>query len=323
MSAAGPEIDAQALEALQKSFDEAPEQAPEAEVPAPQEVTPEAEAPEAPEVPETPEAAEAPVEEDSFIPRADLESLLAGVEDPAAREAVETAYKSFQSGYTRKTQALAEQRAALSGLDPEAARQAVDFVTALTTDGDFALQVHERLTKELEGAGLTLRQAQAEATKQIEDAVVDPELAALGVDLDNPLVKKLNELERRERERDARERQWQAEAEERQRVEEAMALLEKQAGDIRRADPSLNDEDMDVIMKLAASTGGNLFAAEDLFKSTRDRIMTAYVNRKASVAPQLSSPAPTEHAEEPLVISSTDEGHKLAVERLKQIIAQG
>lgn len=322
MADISPEDQAKAAEALAAAWasDDAPvaEQA-EPVAPAPEEATPEA--PAAPEAPEAPEAPAA--EEDSFIPRADLQSLLDGVEDPDVRERIERAYKSFQSGYTRKTQEIAREREKLSGLDPELAQQAVEFVTALQTDGDFALQVHEELTKSLEQAGLTRRQAEVEATRQIEETTLDPELEALGVDPDNPLVRKLNELENWKREQEANAQRWQQEQEQERQVNEALALIERQTLDIRKADPTLSDEDMDAIYKIAASTGGNLFEAESYFKDMRDRFVSAYVSQKAAVPAGVTAPPPSAPAEEPVVIADTDEGHKLAQEKLRQILAQG
>ena len=271
---------------------------------------------EAPTAPEATTQEETPEAED-FIPRADLESLLEGVNDPQAREAITTAYKSFQRGFTQKSQEVSGLRRAFEGIDPAQAREAYDFVQNLTSDRDFATRVHGELAQALELAGASPAQAEAEATRQVESAMAG-DLEDFGVSPDNPLVKKVTELESRQAQWEQRESERQADA----RRQSEIAAIERQDQAIRRQRKDLDDDAMNAVYQLAASTGGDLEAAVEVYDALTERIVTDYVARK-SAAPGAAAAAPTgaPHSEAPVEITSVDEAHKIAVERVKQIFA--
>jgi hypothetical protein len=93
-------------------------------------------------------------------------------------------WKQLQAEWTRKTQALAEERRQYEGIDPEEARQALALYGALK-DPDYLVQFYGELKTALEAQGLTPREAEAEAARQIEEASTDPHedpLAKLGED---------------------------------------------------------------------------------------------------------------------------------------------
>jgi uncharacterized protein (DUF3084 family) len=241
--------------------------------------------------------------EPEFLPRADLDSLLEGVADPTARERIETAYRSMNGDYTRKTQELAEQRKAFEGLDPHAAREAYEFVSALQSDRDFALQVHKELSGALESAGLTPVQAQAEATRQIVSAT-ESEL-----DPSDPVVRELNEL-----------KQWRQQQDMELQRRDMIREIERQDSAIRRSNPSYADEDMEVIYKLAASTSGDLFAAQEYFEKEKSRIVNSYQASKASVPTGTAPVSGSVNSETPLRLTNMEDAHKAAVDRLQQIL---
>lgn len=260
-------------------------------------------------------------EEDDFIPRADLEALLEGLEGDA-RESVITAYKSFQRLSTKQSQDSAALRRAFEGVDPKEARQAYDFVQNLGSDPQFAMQVHKELSDALENAGMSPAAAEREATKQIEEAVV--ETGALDEYEDNPFVQELNELKRW---RASTEAAAKAEADERQARERQDSMLkdiERQDQEIRRANPKISDEDMEGIYKLAASTGGDLHAAKDFFDGLKDRLVTDYVATKKRVPAGAGgghSVGAGASSETPVVIDNIDQAHKLAVERARHLLS--
>lgn len=274
----------------------------------------------------TPPAAE-PTEpvatEEEFVPRADLESLLEGVTDPAARDAVIAAYQSFNRDYTQKTQSLAAERRRLEGIDPDAAKQSIEFFERLQSDRDFALGVHKELSQALEAAGLTPQQASQEASRQVESKP-PASYEEYGIDPDNPLAKDLAEL-----------REWKVQEEQRRKDEAEdrefevarnglIAEIERQALAVRKDNPQFDDQDMDAIFKIAGSTNGDLFAAADYYQSTQDRIVTNYIARKGK-APGGVTPAPgggTSHSEAPTEFRTTDEAHKLASDWLKARMGQ-
>jgi hypothetical protein len=262
--------------------------------------------------------AEPEAEEEDFIPRADLESLLEGLEGEA-REAVVTAYKSFQRLSTKQSQANAELRRAFEGVDPTEARQAYDFVQKLGSDPEYALSVHQELTAALEQAGMSPAAASREASRQIEETTSEGERYDLSEYADNPFVQELNEL-----------KQWraaqEAEAQERMRneaMERQIREIESDVAELRRKNPKLEDEDMDVIYKIAASTGGDVFAAKEYFDGVRDRLVTDYVATKKAVPKSSGGGGGAPHSEEPIIITNTDMAHALAVERAKHLMEGG
>jgi len=272
----------------------------------------------APEPTESPAAEEKPAaEEEEFLPRADLESLLEGVTDPGAREAITTAYKSFQRGFTQKSQELSGLRRAFEGIDPNQAREAYDFVQNLATDRDFATRVHSELAQALELAGASPAQAEAEATRQVESALAG-DLEDFGVSPDNPLVKQVAALE-------ARQADW--ERREQERVQQAqrdaeIAAIQRQDQKIRRERTDLDDDAMNAVYALGASTGGDLEAAVEIYDALTERIVTDYVARKSAPAGAAAAPpAGATHSEEPVVIQNMDDAGKIAAERIKQIFA--
>jgi len=253
--------------------------------------------------------AEPEAEEEDFIPRADLESLLEGLEGDA-RERVVTAYKSFQRLSTKQSQANAELRRAFEGVDPAEARQAYEF------DPQFAMQVHQELSAALEQAGMSPAAASREATRQIEETTTEGERYDLSEYEDNPFVQELNEL-----------KQWRAaqEAEKAERARtEAMDRqireIEEDVAKLRRDNPSMDDDDMDVIYKIAASTGGDVFAAKEYFDGVRDRLVTDYVAKKKSAPRSAGGSGGAPHSEAPVEITGIDQAHLLAVERARHLM---
>lgn len=227
----------------------------------------------------------APAVDDSFT-KADLTSLLDGVDDPAARERIEVAYKSFQGDYTRKTQELAEKSKAFEGLgDPDAIRNALEFQTALSDPTNWP-QVHAELTAALENMGMAPAAAAAEASSQMQDAapaVPDPARPSLE-DLDDPDVKAY--LEGLESRFDSLSETIQAERAAQKQEQELLALageLTRQETAIRQANKSYDDDDINAIYELSSYYRGNLFQAEQAYKSQNDRAIERYIAQKGSV----------------------------------------
>lgn len=285
---------------------------------------------EAPAPDETTES-EAPAEEEDFIPRADLESLIEGLEGEP-RDRVIDAYKSMQRGFTKRSQEVSELRRTFEGLDPKEVRQAYDFVQNLGSDPDFAMKVHGELTDALTNAGMSPRAAAQEATRQIEEKVDEVEDLDLDGFEDNPFVQKLTRLEKQQRDFFAQieaDKAAQAEAEQKRRFDEhqnqVIKEIERQDAEIRRQNVNLDDDDMETIYKLAASTEGDLFAAKELYDGLRDRLVTDYVATKKRV-PSGGGGGPagggSVHSEEPVEILSTDQAHALAVERARHLLGQ-
>ena len=293
-----------------------PDEEPEAEVEEQSDVV-EEEAPTADDETTEP-TAEPEAEEEDFIPRADLESLLEGLEGDA-RDRVVTAYKSFQRLSTKQSQANAELRRAFEGVDPAEARQAYEFVQSLGSDPQFAMQVHQELSAALEQAGMSPAAASREASRQIEETTAKEEYD-LSDFADNPFVQELNELKQWRAAQEAE----RAEREKQEALDRQIRQIEADVAELRRQNPKMDDDDMDVIYKIAASTGGDVFAAKEYFDGVRDRLVTDYVATKKAVPKGGGGgggSAP--HSEEPIVITNIDMGHALAVERARHLMEGG
>jgi hypothetical protein len=263
-----------------------------------------------------------------------------GLDPNAIPEELQPYYRSMQADYTRSKQNIAEERRAYETLEQfggvEAAQEAVQFVSALATDPQYALQVHEQLTEALTQAGLTPSQASREAARQINEAVTDTpaESAPTGLDddyglgLDPAIERKLAAMEARDAElnRTLEEmKQWR-EREEENRIQYAMmAEMERQHADVVNEHHFDNDQ-MSAVYALAYSTGGDLRSAAEIYNGLADQIVTGYLEKKATVtsgAP-VSIPA-TGGGEQPMQFTDlNDPGlEKLVQQRLDFERAQG
>lgn len=213
-------------------------------------------------------------------------------------------YKNMQADYTRTKQGLAEQ---YSGIDPERARQSLEFIEALETDPNFVVTVHAQLSKALEDAGMSPQQAAASAATAIE------EQASLGVDdgtgPDSGLAKEVADL-----------RQWKEQQEAQQYESNLAAHLQRQEMGIRQADPSLTEPEVDRIYELAFAHGGDLTKAFESYKSWKNDVMSEYIDRKAEV-PQIGVPDSTGFAQTPRESFSLAEGHEAAKAHLAAVLA--
>jgi hypothetical protein len=282
-----------------------------------------------PDEPVTGSAQEQPADEpDSFT----------GIDPNAIPEDLQPFYRSMQADYTRSKQSLAEERRAYEALEQfggvEAAQEAVQFVSALATDPQYALQVHEQLTEALTQAGLTPSQASREAARQINEAVSEAPAESApsnldddyGLGLDPAVEQRIARQEQlaAEQKRELEElRRWR-EQEEENRIQYAMmAEMERQHADVVNEYHFDNDQ-MGAVYALAYSTGGDLRAAADVYNSLADQIVTGYIEKKASVTSPATIPA-TGGGEQPMQFTDlNDPGlEKLVNQRLDFERAQG
>lgn len=271
----------------------------------------------------TEESEEEPVEEteettedEDFIPRADLESLLDGVDDDDTRERIITAYKSFQRSATKRNQESAALLRQFENVDPSAAREAYDFLESLKTDREFATLVHSQLAEALELEGATPAQAKRQATEMVREASAEgtDEFSEWGLDKDNPLVK---EIEESRQFRKQAEQFFANEAEERRR-QILYAQAAEQDAAIRAANPKYDDRNMEVIYRLATSFGGSLEEAAEYYEAMRAEERTEYVASKKAKPGAGPLPGGSAHGEEPIEINSVADAHEVALRMLKE-----
>lgn len=235
----------------------------------------------------TPAPAAQPSEATDSFTKTDLNSLLEGVTDPAARQAIEAAYKSFQGDYTRNMQQIAPWRQfAEAGIDPAVAAQSLEFVQALETDPDFVRAVHGQLSQALEAAGLSPQQASDEANRQIQSG----EAFQDGSD-DSPLQREVAEL-----------REWKERMEAEQVQQTMMAELQRAEMAIRQTNPHYSDQDVERVYELAFAHGGDLMKAAESYEALRNSFISSYVEQKgtaAAAAPSAAVPVAAASSEEP------------------------
>lgn len=241
---------------------------------------------------------------DSFT-RSDLGALLEGVNDPSARERIERAYKSFQGDYTRSKQELSQQ---YGGIDPEQARQSVEFVHALETDPNFVVTVHQQLTKALTEAGYSPAEAHAAASEELGTSLGGQDEEEYGAD--SGMAKEIAEL-----------KAWKGQQEAQQYERDLASRLQSQEMAIRQSDPSLTEPEMDRIYELAFAHGGDLGRAYNAYTSWKQDVLGSYINAKSST-PNIGIPDSTGYATDgPKHFGSLDEAHAAAKEHLSQILA--
>lgn len=229
--------------------------------------------------------------------------------------------KQLEGAFTRKTQALAEQRKQFEGLDPAVAREAVELYTALQ-DPQYLQQFHQELTSALQAQGLTPAQASAEAARQMDEATGQPggsvsdQLAALKADPElAPVADAFSQLKA---ELDAMKAERQAEREAQELAQMQMAL----AGEIVRQESVLREQgfkekDLDRIHELAAFHDGNLLQAAESYRAMQQELIADYLASKAA-APSGAGPVPghVTPSEVPTQITTTEQGLAAALQHL-------
>lgn len=266
------------------------------------------------EVPQEPSAeADAPTQDDTPPPAQEDQELtlkaLLGSLPPEFHGNVETYLQSreraMQGDYTRKTQALAEER---KEFEAELA-----FIESIRTDPDAALEFHRELTQALTEAGVPLGEAQALAAEAVQDAAdsVDP-AAEYGDDPDAELLARIATLEKRFADVDAREAQTAYERE----VKDLESSYQLAEAEIRQENPSFKDEDIEDIYAIAFALEGDLHAATARYKAMLQRQIGGYVEMKQELESE-PEPGATGPSIEPKRFESLEDAHAAAEEHLR------
>lgn len=261
-----------------------------------------------------------PSEGSTEQPESNQPGLFHGIDPNTLTPELRAMFDSMNSAYTQKTQALAarsKEIEAFGSLDE--VKNAVEFVQALR-DPDNLVEFHSELSEYLQSAGLTKAEADAAATKQIEQSretehdwdLTDPDTVALR--------KELEELKKQNEEFSSWKEQQEAERRE-QWVESVIARMETQ---IRQDNPHYSQDDIDTIYDMSYKYGGNLVAAQQAFEGLRQRFATEYLKSKTSVPSGLAPIAPTGGADKPQTFGNDfDAAHEYAKKYVKGLEAQG
>lgn len=226
----------------------------------------------------TPEAPEAT--EDSFTD-IDLDSLA-----PEVRAAVEDLQKNLQADYTRKTQEIAEFRKL--GFSAEDARTAVSTMERLK-DPATQRELYDALHSQF---GQSPEETFGEGD-DFEEAGSDPR--------DSQIQDLAARIERFEKE---------------QATERATAELDRMEAVIRTSNPDWGDDDIHEIEKLSFAHRGDLLKGAEDYKSLQQRVLSAHLAKKSSVAAAGHVPA-TGNAEVPAAPPKTlDEAYRIGQQML-------
>lgn len=188
--------------------------------------------------------------------------------------------REMQADYTRKTQEAAAARAE--------AEQAMQFINALNSDPQFALQAYQALETEL--AQLGYLQAQEEEYAYDEyGQEVEPD----------PYAEKIAEIEA-----------WRSQMEDEWLTASLSADLDRQLSVIQSQHPDWSEQDMQSIIDLGFATNGNLIAAAEQYQAVQDQVLARYLQSKSSV--NTPAPLPSGGANVPHTPPKTEEETRAA-----------
>lgn len=209
--------------------------------------------------------------------------------------------KQLQADYTRKTQALAEQRKAFEAFgeaNPSEVLEAYQFTQRLQSDPQYALQVHGELTRALQAEGLTLGEAQAAATQAMQQPDETPDPWDMNEEMYGvvpPQVQQqLDQMQKFMQD-------YQQQVEQQNMVNEYM----RQDAMIRQAHPEYSEQDMEHITQLAYAHG-DLVKAEQAYADMRSQIMSSYLGQKKTVPATAPSGVAQGQPAEPNPLTTAD-----------------
>ena len=328
--------DEQAVEALAQAFEKdsdsgtpifEPEADPEVTIstqankpePMPEQSAPEGSPPAATQEPVAPAPQDS---EPSFLERADLDSLLEGLEDPTARERIERAYKSFQSGFTQARQRESEIVKQYEQLGDMQSLQAAAQLRQAMQDPGNLVQLYGELGDYLSQTGLVSfdeESVQPEAPSVPElDSIEDPEL--------QPLKKAFSDM-RSELESMRNERMVEHAQREQQQLHDAVVgELQRQENIIRQSHPSYTDGDIDAVYELGSFYDGNLLKAAERYEQIVAGRVERYLAGKGAAVEAttavVKNPVSPSNEEEQRTVT-LDDAHRAAMEALRHIEAAG
>jgi len=172
--------------------------------------------------------------------------------------------REMQGDYTRKTQEIAAQRAE--------AEQAMQFLSQLNSDPEFANQVLNHLQSNLAAAGYQVAPEQVEYVDEYGQPA-EPD----------PYQQEIADIQ-----------QWRAQMENDWKEANLSAGLDRQLATIQAQHTDWTEEDLQDVIDLGFATNGDLIRAAEIFQAQSDRHLSRYLEKKGSVntpAPLPSSPA--------------------------------
>lgn len=223
-------------------------------------------------------------------------------------------YDSMLADYRRKTQELAEHRRNYEALEQyggaEVATQALDWVASLQNP-DNALALHRELTAALTAQGISLDEAQAAASAEVTRQAQAEDVDDFETVRDPRVDTLMQELEA--------QKQWRAEQEHKQMSVAMAAEYDRQEATLVREN-GYNDEQLEAIYNLSFATGGNLLAADRLYKGIQSQVLSGYLEQKGNVPDSIAGVSATGSAQQPVAV--TDLNDPALDRQVREFIAQ-
>lgn len=237
----------------------------------------------------------------------DSPQLFESINPDELPEQLQPLARQLLGDYTRKTQNLAAERKqyeeGLGGVDPQVARQAVEFYTAISTDPYAAKAAYEQLQNALEAGGYL----EANEPSGYGDG---DEFGDVGEDED-PRDEQLRRMTERLD-------NWERE----QEIMQNVNLLQRQEAAIREAHPEYKKEDLNQIYTLAWAYNGDLLLAEQAYSADRRRIISSYMEDKSAVPAGLESTPKSAPAHQPREIKNLSDANAAALEYLRNVLGE-
>lgn len=239
-------------------------------------------------------------------------------------------WKQLQAAFTQKTQTLAERQRELEtqaqqfeGIDPSAAREALELYTNLQ-DPSYLVQFHSELSAALQAQGLSAAQASEEAARRMDGAVgqpqgsvsdslstlrSDPELAPVAEEITSLRQMVLQMQSERESERTQQLEVQRQMAIAGEQIRQEAALVEQ----------GFNEKQLQRVHQLSGAFGGNLLMTAEAFRAVREEALSEFVLQKGAVDVGVGALGGTGSTSViPTQIESLDQGEKAALEHLRQ-----
>lgn len=204
-----------------------------------------------------------------------------------ARDWLSAREREMQAVMTQRTQEAAEVR--------RQAEQSMAFLNELSTNPYFQQQVVSELSGALQAQGFSPAQANAEAGRQVGQAIqsgqpgVQQPDAFGGEDFDDdPYLREIQGLKATQDQLV----QYLATQEQRQQAERLDAHYDRQLAAIQSANPNWGDDDLKRVISLGYSTGDLLTAAEE-YNRMQEAVIEAYTQSKSTVPASLNQPGVT------------------------------
>ena len=242
------------------------------------------------------------------------EDTFARLDPNSLPQEVRPYYDSMLADYRRKTQELAAERRNYEALEQyggaEVAAQALDWVASLQNP-DNALALHRELTQALTAQGISLGEAQAAAADEVSRRAAAEDVDDFEAVRDPRVDELQGELEAM--------RQWRAEQEHKQMSVAMAAEYDRQEAALVREN-GYNDEQLEAIYNLSFATGGNLLAADRLYKDIQSQVLSGYLSQKESVPDSIAGVPATGSAQQPVTV--TDLNDPALDRQVREFIAQ-